>query len=232
MFLWCILLLVTTHKAILWLCLAIVLIQLSRKVFFVLQITIFPGPFLAKLGANLLNILDKPLAALAAVTSDAPTKDLKTLWDQLSVWKKVLNFLKDPYLLSRWAWVVGIVFVGSVYLYFSVLFSFAYYGIARLNGVAYSWTDALVSSVFIPFAYSDLPRIIWIRSLSYTHAALVLAIGIGTVVNFLRRRLDGVRKAATELSDRLTDPVVRDKLQILEVKIASSAPVAPLDTPK
>lgn len=68
---------------------------------------------------------------------------------------------------------------------------------------------------------------LWIRLLSYTHAALVLTIGIGTVVNFLHRRLDGVRKVAAELSDRLTEPIIRDKLQILEVKIANSTPVIP-----
>jgi hypothetical protein len=150
MLLWCILLLVTTHKSVLWLCLVVVLIQLIRKVFFILQITLFSGPFLAKLAANLLNILDKPLAALAAVTSDAPTRDLKSLWDQLNVLRKVLNFLKEPYLLSRWAWVVGIIFVGSIYVYFSVLFSFAYYRIARVNSVKYSWTDALVLRCLSP----------------------------------------------------------------------------------
>jgi hypothetical protein len=223
-FLWCLLLLVTTHKTVVWVCLTVVLIQLARKIFLVLKAILFSGPFLTKIGTALLAILDKPLAGLAAVTSDAaPTNDLKNLWNQLNLWRKSFDFLKDPYLLSRWAWVVGIVFVGSVYLYFAILFSFAYYGLARVGGVNYPWPDALVSSIFIPFAYADLPRTLWIRLLSGIHASLVVTIGIGTVVNFLRRRLDGVRKAATDLSDRLTEPEVRQKLQILEVKITGPA---------
>lgn len=79
-----------------------------------------------------------------------------------------------------------IVVVGSVYLYFALLFSFAYYGIARL-----------VDSVFSPLAYSNLPRVLWIRILCGIQAMLVLTVGIGTIVKFLTRRLDKVRKAAT-----------------------------------
>src|SRR5208337_835441 len=146
MFLWCILLLVTTHKTVVWLCLIVVLAHLGRKVFFILKILLFSDPWLRKVGPALLTGLTTALAALAAVTSDAAaTNELKNLWNQLNLWKKILNFLTDSYLLSRWAWFLGIVFLGSIYIYIAVLFSFAYYGIARVNGVSYPWSDALVS---------------------------------------------------------------------------------------
>jgi hypothetical protein len=204
MFLWCILLLVTTHTAVVWLCLIVVLAHLARKIFFILKILLFSDPWLRKLGPALPTDLNASLVALAAVTSDAaPTNELKKLWNQLNLWKNILDFLSDPYLLSRWAWALGMVFLGSIYIYIAVLFSFAYYGIARVSGVSYSWPDALVASLFIPFFVSELPKILAVKLLGGIHCLLVVAVGIGTIVNFLRRKLDALRRAATELSDRL-----------------------------
>jgi hypothetical protein len=221
MFLWCILLLTTTHRAILWLCLIVVSVHLARKIFFILKILFFSGPWFAKLGPVLPKGLHQSIEALASVTRDStPSNDLKQLWDQLNLWKKILNFLKNPYLVSRWGWLLGILFLGSLYLYIAVLFSFVYYGIARINGIAYFWLDALVSSVFIPFFVSDLPKLLAMRVVGGIHCVLVLTLGIGTVVNFLRRKLDALRKAASELSDRLAEQSLQEKYLILEQKVA------------
>lgn len=220
MFLWCILLLITTHRAIVWLCLVVVSVHLVRKIFFILKILFFSGPWFAKLGPALPTSLYQSIEALASVTTDsAPTNDLKNLWNQLNLWKRILNFLKNPYLVSRWAWLLGILIFGSLYLYIAVLFSFVYYGIARVNGIPYLWADALVSSVFIPFFVSDLPKLLAIRIIGGIHCVLVLTVGIGTVVNFLRRKLDAMRKAASELSDRLAEQSLQEKYLILEQKV-------------
>lgn len=235
MFLWCILLLVTTHTTIVWLCLIVVLANLARKVFFVLKILLFSDAWLRKIGPALLGGLNTALVALAAVTSDAaPTNELKNLLGQLNLWKKILNFLADPYLLSRWAWVLGIVFLGSIYTYIAVLFSFAYYGIARVSGVPYSWPDSLVASLFIPFFVSELPKILTVRLLGGLHCLLVVTVGVGTIVNFLRRKLDAVRRAATDFNEVLADQTIQAKYRILEQKFAtiSTTDSAPSDLKK
>ena len=116
-----------------------------------------------------------------------------------------------------------IAFLLSVYTYIAVLFSFAYYGIARVSGIPYSWPDALVTSVFIPFFLSDFPKILAIKLLSGLHCLLVLGVGIGTIINFLRRRLDAIRTAATDLSDRFADQTIHEKYIILEEKFSATA---------
>lgn len=226
MLLWCVLLLVTTHTAIVWLCLIVVLVQLARKIFFVLKMLLFSEPWLKKYGPVLFAGLNQALAELAELTPDAQSDGLKRLWGQLDLWRKILDFLRDPYLMSRWAWVIGFVGFASIYLYVSALFSFAYFGIARVSGITYPWPDALVASLFIPFYVADLPKLLSIRLLGGIHCLLVLAIGFGTVFNFLRRRLDAIRRAADDLSDRL-DKGVREKQTILEARLPSSAPFAP-----
>ena len=228
MFLWCILLLVTTHRAVVWLCLVVVLAHLARKIFYILKILLFSDPWLRKVGPALLAGLNTAFAALAAVTSDAaPTNELKNLWNQLNIWRKILDFLKDSYVLSRWAWFLGIVSLGFIYIYIAVLFSFAYYGIARVNNVSFLWSDALVSSLFIPFFVSDLPKMTAIRLLGGMHCLLVVAVGIGTVANFLHRKLDAVRSTATEYCDRFADQSVQEKYRILEQKFSVTVIAGP-----
>ena len=229
MFLWCILLLATTHQAIVCLCLAVVLVHLVRKLFLILKVLFFSDAWLTKIGMALPDGLHTTIAALSAVTSDsASTNELKNLWHQLNFWKKLLNFLKNPYLLARWAWVMGIMFLGSLYLYIAALFSFVYYGIARIQGVSYSWSDALVSSVFIPFLVTELPKLVVLRLVGGIQCVLVLTVGISTIVNFLQRKLDAVRRAASELSDRLSEQSLQEKYLILEQKVAAVGALPPI----
>ena len=121
----------------------------------------------------------------------------------------------------------------GVYIYIAILFSFAYYGIARVTGVTLAWPDAFVTSLFIPFFISDLPRILAIRLLSGLHCLLVVGVGVGTIVNFLGRRLEAVRKAATEISDRFSEQSIQEKYIILQEKFsATTAVVSPEVTSK
>ncbi len=224
MLLWCVLLLVTTHIGIVWLCLIVVLANLARKIFLLLTILLFSDPWLKKAGTALTGGLQNALAALAAITLDsAPDNELQNLWNQLSLWRKILEFLKDPYLMSRWAWVLGILFFGSIYIYIAILFSFGYYGVARASGIQYSWPDALLTSVFIPFFISDLPKVFAERFLGGIQCLLVVVVGVGTIVNFLRRKLDTVRRAATTLSDRFYDQNVREKYVVLEARFSPTS---------
>ena len=222
-FLWCILLVVATHRATIWLSLVVVLIHLARRVCQILKMLLFSDPWLREFGASVLANLNSHLASLAGVTHESPpTPELRNLWNQISSLKRILGLLGDPYILSRWAWIVGIVFLGSIYVYVALLFSFGYYGIARVGGAHFSWPDALVTSVFIPFFVSDLPKMLALKVLGGIHCSLVVLVGVGTIVNFLRRKLDAVCAASVELSGRLTERDVQEKLLILEGKFSAA----------
>ena len=228
MFLWCILLLVSTHTSIVWLCLIVVLAHLARRMFLILKILFFSDPWLREIGPNLVGNLKTALAELADIALDsAPEGKLRQLRNQLFAWRGILTFLQDPYRTSRWSWVLGCAFLGSMYLYIALLFSFSYYGIARLVGVSYSLTDALVTSIFIPFFVADLPKIFALRMLGGIHCLIVVAVGFGTFLNFLHRKLDVIRRAAADLNERFTEQGIREKYIILEARFS----IPPVATP-
>jgi len=213
-----------------WMCLVVVLAQLARQIFLILRLLVFSPTIresFKKLGPAFVTPIDNALAALRNVTRDLPpSNELRNLLNQLNMWRTIVDFLKNPYLLSRWAWILGTVFVASVYAYVSFLFSFAYYGLARVAGVPYSWSDAFVTSIFFPFFFLDLPRTLGIKLLSGMHCVLLVGISIGTIVSFFTRRLDDIRRAATQVSDRFAEQTIQEKYTILQemfVPMATSA---------
>jgi hypothetical protein len=203
-----------------WMCLVVVLAQLARQIFLILRLLVFSPKIresFNKLGPAFVTPIDNALAALRNVTRDlSPSNELRNLLNQLNMWRTMLDFLKNPYLLSRWAWILGTVVVASVYAYVSFLFSFAYYGLARVGGVPYSWSDAFVTSIFFPFFFLDLPRTLGIKLLSGIHCVLLVGISIGTIVSFFTRKLDDIRRAATEVSDRFAEQTIQEKYTILQ----------------
>ena len=73
----------------------------------------------------------------------------------------------------------------------------------------------LVESVFILFFISELPKLLasrcrWVFSVFWS-----VGVGIGTIVEFFRRKLDSIRRAAMEYSDQLADERIQEKYSVL-----------------
>jgi hypothetical protein len=222
--LWGILLIVTSHTVILWLCLVVVSIQLARKIVRLGTVLICSDQLLRKIGEALIKPLNDCLALLAGVTREAsPSNELKNLWSQVTSYRKIVEYLKNEYIITRWAWILAVVFFGFVYIYFAVLFSFAYCGIARLGGLSASWLNWLVTSLFIPFFISGFPGPWELKLLGGLHCLLILSVGFGTLASFLRRALSDFHKGAIEVSDLLTQQAINEKYAILEEKFSAGA---------
>jgi len=219
-FLWCILLLSATHIQIVWVCLVVLMVHLARRMFGLLKVMLFFDPFMKRAIATMFEIVGKAVDAINAFTPDAtPSPELKNRWNEVKAWKMITGLLRDEYLVSRWAWVLGAVSFGAIYVYIALQFSFAYFGLARVTGIPYSWTDSLVASLFIPLFAEELPKTIALRVLGGIHFSLVVTVGIGTFFSFLRRRLFAIRTAATVVNDRLIDKIFEEKFSMVSMKL-------------
>lgn len=222
--LWGILLVTSTHLVIVWLCLVVVLAQLARKMVTTLRLLLFSEQWLSKYGPLMFAGLDKTLSTLDALKPDLTAKkEFEGLVGQLKLWRKILNFLRDQDLIQRWGVVIAVLVFSGLYAYFSFLFSFAYFGVARVSAYPYSWPESVVTSMFIPAYASTLPNVIGLRVLGGIHFVLVVAVGFGTVMNFMKRKLDAVGKAATAYSERLSSENVQGKILVLESKLPAVA---------
>src|ERR1700687_2724350 len=220
-FLWCILLLSASHIQIVWVCLVVLMLHLARRIFSLLKVMLFFDPYMKRAIEKMFDIVGNAVDAINAFTPDTtPSQELKARWNEVKTWKMITGFLRDEYLVSRWAWLLGAVSFGAIYLYIALLFSFAYFGIARVSGISYPWADSLVASLFIPLFAKELPKTISLRVLGGIHFTLAVTIGIGTFFGFLHRRLFAIRTAATVVNDKLIDKIFEEKSSMLGAKLA------------
>ena len=235
--LWCALLLFATHKPVLWLSLAAVLCVLALRITTILKLTLFSRSWLEKIGAAFYTRLNTMLGILATVTPKTEvTKELKDLWQQLGIWERVSGFLSNKYLLSRWASLLVGAFYVCIYLYIALLFSFVYFGIARVSGLNLPWSEAAVNSVFIPLYVRELPKTFFMRFAGGAQWTLIVVVGFGTFWNYFHRRLEAVHTGALEISDVLADEGVRARYKLLESKVKptkwTEAPQTPMPDEK
>jgi hypothetical protein len=213
--------------------LTVVLLHLARKILRLLKITLSSGPWLAKVGQQLAKTVFGDIASLEAVTAEStPTDELRKLCNQLRVVERAAAFLSDRNLVSSWTWLLAVVFLGVVHIYMAVLFSFVYYAVARVSGVEYSWPEAVVTSLFIPFLIGDLPKIVAAKLLGGIQCTLVVTVGIGTVINYFRRRLDSIRTAAVTVNNLLAAQSIRERYLLLQEKVATIPASKPRLPPK
>ena len=227
--LWCLVLATTTHSWILWAALTLVLLHLSRAAYLVLKISFFSGGWFGDFEKIIHKNVDEWVAKLHSVTRESPpSPDLKNLWTTVKAWENAIRFVQNESLVSKWALLLGSIFLGSVYVYFAFLFSFAYYGIARAIALqTLSWLDFLVMSLFMPFFVSALPQSVAIRFLAGLQCVFIFAIGIGSIVKYLRRRVRSLSLMAKAINLRLSDQMVQEKKLILQEKFSSAEGVSP-----
>ena len=159
------------------------------------------------------------LSMLASVTPNTEvTKELKDLWQQLGLWERVARFLGNKYLLSRWASLLVGAFYVCIYVYVALLFSFVYFGIARITGLNMPWSEAAVDSIF-PVYVTELPKTFFMRFAGGVQWSLIVILGLGTFWNYFHKRLEAVHASAIEIGGLLTDETVRERYKLLESKV-------------
>lgn len=220
--LWCLLLLLSSNTWLIRGALVIVIFHLFRTIGRILRITVFSITWLAQLEERLKRWGENLIAVVLAGSKRTEIEkdiELKNAVVSLSALRIGIAALKERRRLAQFVLALGLLVFVVVYFYLSLLFAFAYYGLARVQAVPYSWGEAFVTSVFIPLMVGDLPRNVWLKSLGGLHAVFVVLLGIGTVVGYLQRKLDSLRDAAETLSTVLEKDEVRRTVQELSAKL-------------
>ncbi len=223
--LWSLLLLLTSHRWLLLTALIIVLIHLARTLVKVLELAVFSIKGLSQLEdrikANAENLIAK---VLSVPEQSEPLENLRQTWSSITALRLGVGLLQNRQRAAQWMIFMAVLAFAAIYLYLAVLFAFAYYGIARVQLIPYTWLEAFVTSVFIPFQIGDLPHNVWIKLLGGIHCLFVFLIGIGTIFGYLQKKLDSLYKAADFLNTRLQEEEVRRRIETLDEKFKIATP--------
>jgi len=218
--LWCLLLLLSSKLLLVWLALAVVLFQLGRVLARVAAIAVFSLKWLTGLDERIRAYLEDSLQKLASLPADAElVGDTTIIVGAALLARLAVRFFQNRKQISFGLVVLSVVFFAVVYLYLGLLFSFVYYGLARVQSVPYAWSSALVTSIFIPAAYGDLPANVWLKLVGGIHWVCVIALGTGAVLAYFQKKLDEVYGVAQLVRSRLETPEIKFKLEFFEKRI-------------
>jgi len=227
--LWCLLLLLSSSRALLSLALVIVSCHLLSALVRLFGFTMFFNRYFVQGQSKARAYVEELLSAFLAIPEGGDlTEQMKQEVHKLMAIKLCLSFFQNRSRVNRLVLGLGAAVYAGLYLYLALLFGFLYFGIAKVQGIQLSWVEALITSTVIPFAYTDLPRNAWLKAVGGVHCFVALAVGLSAVFGYLRKKLEAFHEMAAFLNDRLEDRQVKLHLEVLSERVkAPSTPGAP-----
>lgn len=229
-FLWCVLIVFSTNTAFLWIGLTVVFIHAGRAVVRSMKIALKADGWLGEVDKRLTKQAEEAIQKVKAAEGEADEKELRNAVTMLRSFYATVKLLESRPQVTKFFIGASLIVFACAYVYLGFLFSFLYYGLARVQSIPYGWPNALVTSLFIPAMVGSLPDNVWIKAVGGVHWLLVVTGGIGTLVSYMQRRLNNLYAAIDGLTARLSDAELEQKYTTLSQKF-SPEPATPPSTP-
>jgi hypothetical protein len=142
----------------------------------------------------------------------------------LSFYETCLAFIEENRgFWSRCTLAFSVLLTIPFYLYVSFLMSCVYYGIAKIEGINWSWTSAVIDSLYIPVAFGDLPHIQAIKFVAGLHCIVLGIIGWNVIFRQIGKKFEDVVVIASELRNHLRDETLQS--QISRIRAVAAIPI-------
>jgi len=102
------------------------------------------------------------------------------------------------------------------YLYVSYLFSCVYFGLSKIEHIQWRWIEAFCDSLYMPFAFTDLPHSVIIRLIAGLQGIAVTVIGWNIFSRHLGDHLDKLVNAAVELRVPFDNELFKKQIVLIE----------------
>ena len=208
--LWSLLILTVNSKIFLSFAVFVTALGASRAIFSLWGLFSGQATWLEKVELAIATVIAQWTAKIEAWDKVSNPEEIRQAINNLKIYRSVLNFIADnTSFLASWAFTASIVISIPFYCYISLLFSCMYFGIAKISGLNFPIQQALVDSLFMPFAWSSLPPNLLIKLIAGMQATCVSIIGYNILFRHIGNRLVTITKAAMKLRDPLgADPLI------------------------
>jgi hypothetical protein len=89
-----------------------------------------------------------------------------------------------------------------------------------MQGIIWTWPESFVNALYIPFAFSNLPRNFPIQLVGGLQAVAVTLLGWNIFFRHLNNRFERIAVAASELRGAFEDRVLQVKFALLKEQAA------------
>lgn len=218
--LWCLLLLLSSRADLVWTALVVILFHLARSLIRMVRLTFVSLAWLGKLEAFAKTRVEGLLGRFAALPKEAElTGELKKSAGILIAIRVGVQLLDSRRQIWIGALALSVCVLAVLYANLALLFSFTYLGLAKVQAIQFTWSQAVVTSFFIPIAYSDLPKNFWLKMCGGLEWLVFFAMTLGLVVTYFQKKFDSLYGLTSTLSSRFADPGINAKMNELLEKL-------------
>jgi len=226
--LWCLLLLLSSRTGLVWTALVVILFHLVKSLIRMASLTFVSFTWLGKLEAFAKTRVEELIAKFDVLPKDVElTADLKKSAGVLIAIRVGVQLLNSRRQIWIGALALSVCVLAVLYANLALLFSFVYFGLAKVQGIHFGWSDALVASFFIPIAYSDLPQNFWLKMCGGLEWLVFFAMTLGVVVTYFQKKFDSLYGLTSALGSRFEDPQINAKMNELLEKLKPKQAVVP-----
>jgi hypothetical protein len=154
---------------------------------------------------------------------------IKNAANLLRMAEKTCNFLADKKrTLSKLTRIAAFCITIPFYIYISSIFAVIYLGIAKIEHIGLDWRSALIDSLFVPIAFTDLPHSFLIRLIAGIQAVVIGAMGYNVLFRHFTSKINRLSDTALELGRPLQDRELMSRVELYADKITfTPKPVSP-----
>lgn len=168
---------------------------------------------LARAQNRLAELLNKTVDQV--MKQDPASKEFQSSVISIRMYQSLLRWLSNRDGIENCVQGATLLLIVPYYVYLSILSGFVYYGIAKQLAFAWSAKEALLDSMFMPLAWTDLPHSLLIRTLAGLQVCVLVFIGYEAILHRISNRADRIANVAEELSRKLANPDLQSKILVI-----------------
>lgn len=219
--LWSLLIFSVSYKPLLALISAICVFAAAKALWQLQDVLSDTSSWTRQLRGSFGKQMEEQIAKIASWQEGSDSADAVSSVNVLRVWQVTFAFIEDnKALLSRLTWYAAILITVPFYLYTSYLFGISYLAIAKMQSLQWTLSSAFIDSLYLPFAFTELPHSFAIRGLAGLQAVAISIIGYNVFVKHLSGKFEGLVQAAHELRGPLLAEPVIVKSKLIEDHVA------------
>jgi hypothetical protein len=225
--LWSILILSLRSKPLIVIASLVTLVGAFRAVYGLWNLLSGTSDWLDKLRSGLATQLSSRIRQVREWEEAAGPEVITADVNSLKIFESIFTFIaENRTFLSKCTMGVAALVTVPFYVYVSVLFAAVYVGIARVGGIGFPWTTSITCSLYIPFAFTDLPHSLIIRLIAGLQAIAVTVMGWNIFFRQLSSKFNSVAGVATEFRENFQEETYRRKLAIVASLTSRASTVA------
>jgi len=229
--LWSLLIMTVDYKPFLLLAVLVTLIGAARSFWVLWELFSGEPRWLSGLEEKLATVIRRQVDLVASWDGVSEPDEIKKQVNSIKLHDSILSFIRDNRsMLSRGAWMISLAVSLPFYGYLSYLFACVYFGIAKVFNLHFSFAYAFLDSLYVPFAWSDLPKNFAIRLIAGLQAICIGAVGWTVFFRHLGTRFEKMAVAAERLHEPFEDQRLRERLVQVQVLLSLETPPEPRTT--